>query len=79
MEGPKQQQLQLQGLQRRPVRAMSLKVRLLERSRVLILECQRQQRQVQKKRAVVLVACLASVKYCNISYIYKYKASFVVH
>lgn len=77
MVEPKQQQPPMQGRRRRPVRAMGLKVRLPERSRVLILERQRQ-RQPQKKRVVVLVACLASVRYCNIYYIYIYIASFVV-
>lgn len=72
MVEPKQQRPQLQGRQRRPVRAMGLKKRLRERIRVLILERQRQQRRLRKKRAVVLVACLASVRYCNISYIYTY-------
>ena len=61
---------------------MGLKVRLLERSKVLILERQRQQLLLRKKRVVVLVACLASVRYCNISYIYiyisiKHRLSFV--
>ena len=72
-EGVKQQQpQQILGHQHRPVRAMGLKVRLLRRSRVLILERQRQPRQLQSKRVVVLVACLASAKYCNILYIYIY-------
>ena len=68
----RQQPQQILGHQHRPVRAMGLKLRLLGRIRALILERQRQPRQLQSKRVVVLVACLASARYCNILYIYIY-------
>lgn len=78
-EAKQQQPQQILGHQHRPVRAIRLKVRLPGRSRALILERQRQPRQLQSKRVVVLVACPASARYCNHLhiYIYTYKAPLV--